>query len=101
MGGVSRAKVRSARSARTTDRRNAARFSIVRRGVASSAEPSITRKGEPGLSLRQLLHVGAEPFVFVRDRIEEQTLGHVLPALLVGHVFDDVLDLAHHGLERT
>src|SRR4051812_32695874 len=48
----------------------------------------------------ELLHVGPEPLVLVRDDVEEQALGQVVAAILVAHLADDVLDLARHVLER-
>src|SRR5262245_39773815 len=47
----------------------------------------------------QLLQVGAQPFVLVRDEIEEETLRQVLTSLLVGHLLDDRVDLADGVLE--
>src|SRR5438477_6826240 len=53
------------------------------------------------LLLGQLLHVGAEALVLVRDGIEEEAFSEVLAALAVVHLLDEVLNFAHHIFERA
>ena len=42
-----------------------------------------------------------QPLVLVRDEVQEQALRQVLPPLVVGHLLDDALNLAHGVLERA
>ena len=60
----------------------------------SRAEP----RGPPFL-FADLPHVGFELVVLVLHRIQEQALAQVGPPLLVGHLVDEVVDLADHVLE--
>src|SRR6476661_322366 len=55
---------------------------------------------EPGLLPRDLLHVRLELVVLVADRVEEQTLGEIVPALLLAHLVDEVVDFLDHVFER-
>src|SRR5262245_162684 len=50
---------------------------------------------------RQLPHIRFELVVLVLDRVQEEAFQQVHAALLLVHLIDQVVDLAHHVLERS